>query len=152
MKAKVLALPLAGALLLAGCAEAPNQSTGAVIGGLTGALVGNSVGRGSGRTFATLFGAMVGAMAGSAIGQRLDEADRRYAANAVQSSLDDGRETTWHNPRSGHRGRFRPKRTYRDEHARACREFDHTIWIDGEPEIASGTACQRRDGSWQIIG
>ena len=32
-----------------------------------------------------------------------------------------------------------------------CREFRHEISIDDRTEISYGTACQRRDGTWEIV-
>jgi hypothetical protein len=32
-----------------------------------------------------------------------------------------------------------------------CREFTTTITIDGQPQQASGLACQQPDNSWRIV-
>jgi surface antigen len=32
-----------------------------------------------------------------------------------------------------------------------CREFTHTIYVDGEPQVARGTACRQEDGSWRTV-
>ena len=33
----------------------------------------------------------------------------------------------------------------------ACREFDSTVIVDGQPRIARGYACPQPDGSWRIV-
>ena len=33
-----------------------------------------------------------------------------------------------------------------------CREYQHTVTIDGKQEKAYGTACRQPDGSWKIQG
>ena len=32
-----------------------------------------------------------------------------------------------------------------------CRQFTHTIYIDGKPQTARGTACRDPDGTWQPV-
>jgi surface antigen len=32
-----------------------------------------------------------------------------------------------------------------------CRQFTHTIYIDGRPQTARGTACRNPDGTWQPV-
>ena len=29
---------------------------------------------------------------------------------------------------------------------------DGVIWVEGEPEVVEGTACQLADGSWRVVG
>jgi surface antigen len=122
-----------------------------LIGGVTGGLLGSAIGEGSGRAVATVIGAAAGAMVGSEVGRRIDARDREAAELAAEQSLRDNRPATWDNPETGHRGRFRPLRS----HARgnfACRDFEHTMWVSGEPEVVEGTACEAEDGSWQVVG
>jgi surface antigen len=33
-----------------------------------------------------------------------------------------------------------------------CRDYTHTIYIDGRPQVARGTACRQADGRWQAVG
>src|SRR5450830_1607606 len=35
---------------------------------------------------------------------------------------------------------------------RNCRSFSHTIYIDGRPQTARGTACRNPDGTWTSLG
>jgi surface antigen len=151
MKA-VTIVALAG-LVLAGCSASsgPRETNGALIGGLTGGLLGNAVGRGDGRVATTVVGAALGAMIGASIGRDLDERDREYAELASHRGLRGNRVEVWSNPDTGHRGRFRPLRSY-ERGPRLCRDFEHTIWVRGEPELVEGTACETRNGEWRVVG
>ena len=153
MQSKPVVLVAAVGLLLAGCADSgPKQTGGAVVGGVAGGLLGNTIGHGKGRAAATILGAAMGAVVGGAVGRELDDNDRERAYYAAQRSFETGREASWDNPRSGHHGRFRPRRSYRKDDDFMCRDFEHTIWVDGEPELIEGTACETRDGSWRVVG
>jgi surface antigen len=138
-------------LLLAGCAEnsGPRETSGAVIGGITGGLLGNAVG--DGNAGATILGAALGAVIGGSVGRDLDEQDREFAYGAADRSFRSGRTASWDNPRTGHRGQFKMRRSYQRDSG-LCRDFDHTIWVDGEPELVEGTACEMADGSWRVVG
>ena len=151
MMTKTYALAAMAGLLLAGCAEdsGPKETSGALIGGLAGGLLGNTIGKG--RAAATILGAALGAVVGGKVGRSLDDEDRNYAYGAATRSFTSGRVITWENPESGHRGRFRPRRSYQGVDG-LCREFDHTIWVDGEPDVIEGTACQTPDGRWRVVG
>lgn len=141
------------AVLLAGCSadSGPRETSGAVIGGVAGGLLGNTIGHGSGRAAAAIIGAALGAVVGGEIGRSLDERDRQYAYDTAELSLRENRVESWRNPDSGHRGEFRPRRSFMRE-GRWCRDFTHTIWAGGEPDFVEGTACQRADGSWHVAG
>jgi surface antigen len=154
MFVKSVAVAAAAGLLVAGCAadSGPKETTGAVVGGVTGGLIGSTIGNGRGQVAATVLGAALGAVVGGAVGRSLDEADRDYAYRAADRGFRSNRVTYWENPASGHRGRFRPRRTYQNDEALTCRDFEHTIWVDGEPEVVEGTACEMTDGSWRVVG
>ncbi len=154
MQSKSVVAIAALGLLLAGCTQdaGPKETGGAVVGGVAGGLLGNTIGHGKGRAAATILGAALGAVVGGAVGRNLDDNDRERAYYAANRSFSSGREAYWDNPETGHRGRFRPRRSYRDDDDRMCRDFDHTIWVDGEPEVIEGTACEMRDGSWRVVG
>lgn len=141
------------AILLAGCAadSGPKETSGAVIGGVAGGLLGNTIGHGSGRAAATVFGAALGAIVGAQVGRNMDERDREYAELAAERSLRRNRMEVWENPGTGHRGRFRPIRSY-ERGGAPCRDFEHTIWVGGEPELVEGTACEMADGTWRVVG
>lgn len=146
------ALLMVVSLGLAGCST--NAETGAVVGAVTGGLIGNTIGRGNGRVVATAAGAVIGGIVGNAIGERLDEADRRMAADAEFEALERGRTgeaVRWRNPDSGHYGEVTPRRAYRRGDF-DCREYEHRVFIDGEPEVLVGQACRNPDGTWSNVG
>lgn len=152
----IAALGVAG-LLLAGCSQStgPREDFGAVAGAIAGGVIGNQFGSGSGRIAATAAGAVIGGVVGSAIGRSLDEADRRALYDAEYRALEYGPPNTpveWRNPNSGRYGNVTPGPRYRSANAYDCRDYTHTIYIDGRPEVARGTACRQPDGTWRPVG
>lgn len=136
-------------LTLTGCAGdpwGPSQTAGTVVGGVTGGLLGSAVGG----TAATAIGAALGAVIGSEIGRQLDEASRQRAYYAAEEAFASGRPTSWESPDSPARGRVVPSERYRYRND-ICRDFTHTIWVDGRREVIEGTACEMADGSWRIV-
>ncbi|MFP3920138.1 MAG: RT0821/Lpp0805 family surface protein [Dichotomicrobium sp.] len=137
---------------MAGCSS--KQDSGALIGAVTGGIIGNQVGQGTGRVLATAAGAVVGGIVGSEIGRDLDEADRRRAAAAEYYALEEepvGKSRGWRSPDSGHRGEVVITDEYR-EAGRLCRDYEHTIYIEGEPDVLRGTSCRGDDGRWREVG
>lgn len=149
---KTYAAVAMASFMLAGCAQdaGPKETSGALIGGLAGGLLGNTMGHGKGRAAATVLGAALGAVVGGKVGRSLDDEDRNYAYGAATRSFSTGREITWENRDSGHCGRFRPKRSF-ERDGGLCRDFEHTIWVEGEPDVIEGTACQTPDGRWRVV-
>ena len=151
---KTAALVLVMPIVLSACSGSFNkQDSGTVIGALAGGILGNQVGKGKGRVLATVAGAVVGGIVGSEIGKSLDANDRRAAAEAEYYALEKGQSgdgTPWRNPDSGRHGVIVPSAPYklRDQN---CRNYTHTIYIDGEPQIMKGTACRSNDGTWQKV-
>ena len=155
---KIIVALFAIGLSVAGCARGSGPSGGQVAGGAGGAvlggLAGSQIGSGSGRLIATGAGAVIGALVGSEIGRRLTDGDEERLTRTTQDTLENnqtGQTSTWENPDSGHRGEVTPTETYQTESGRYCREFQHTIYVGGEPEQAYGTACRQPDGSWKIV-
>jgi len=147
-----LAAVLAISVTAAGCAN--NAQTGTAIGAVAGGIIGNQVGDGFGRAVATATGAFVGGIVGHAIGKSMDDQDRYFAQEAEFAALERGRSgepVEWRNPDSGLYGRVTPRRTFEDR-GRDCREFEHTVYIDGLPETMVGTACRNGDGTWTNVG
>lgn len=143
-------------LLLTGCGAGGMSKTegGTVLGAVAGGILGNQVGKGSGRVVATAIGAVVGGIVGSEIGRSLDEADRRRAQEAEFRALEYGQPgvaSPWRNPNSGRYGNVVPGRPYK-LHGQNCREYTHTIYIQGRPETMRGTACRQPDGTWRNVG
>ena len=62
-----------------------------------------------------------------------------------------GAPVSWKNPDSGRYGTVVPGPAYA-ESGRNCRSYTHTIYIDGRPQTARGTACRNPDGTWTPLG
>jgi surface antigen len=164
MRRTLFAAALAGSL--AACssgpsynlyAEQPKATMGTVLGGAGGGLLGAAIGKNASgdRGFVyTAVGTLLGAMIGNSIGTSLDSADREYADYAATSALEYNRSGTaasWRNPDSGNYGYTTPVRTYHTD-GYDCRDYETTIYVDGRPETARGSACRQGDGTWRITG
>lgn len=129
-------------------------STGATLGTLggaaAGALAGSQIGSGAGNIAATAGGAVLGAILGGELGRRIDRNDQMAAAQAQNQALATNAPITWNDPSGDVYGTVTPVRTYQSG-GRYCREYVHTVYIDGRARDARGTACQLDDGSWQIV-
>ncbi len=151
-KARILVIALVPVLLV-GCGGGPNEDTGLVAGAVAGGLVGNQFGKGSGNVLATVAGAAVGGLVGSEIGRSMDEQDRRLAERAEFAALEEGesdRPRRWRNPDNGRYGDVVPGRPYKRSNV-DCRDYTHTVYIDGRPRKMHGTACRNPDGSWRNV-
>lgn len=151
-----IATVLAVSAVLAGCgANGPTrEDTGMVLGGVAGGIVGNTIGKGRGNTLATVAGVLVGGIVGSQIGRSLDERDRVLAQEAEYEALERGNSGVarqWRNPDNGRYGEIVPSKPYK-RGANDCRDYTHTIYMDGRPQQMRGTACRNPDGSWQNVG
>lgn len=156
MKLQAIAMVLAAALTLSACAnQGPKQTGGSLLGAGLGALAGSQIGDGRGQLAATAIGAVLGAWLGGEVGKSLDEADRLSAGNTTQAALErnqTGMTSTWSNPDSGNSGSVTPTRTYQTADGENCREFETTINVSGQEEVAYGTACRDADGVWRVRG
>ncbi|MCT4654460.1 MAG: RT0821/Lpp0805 family surface protein [Cohaesibacter sp.] len=154
MKLKSFAVVAVLGVALAGCQGAgPKQTFGGLAGAVAGGAIGNQFGSGEGKAAATVAGALLGALAGSQIGSLLDERDQRYAYGAEQRALEYGRSGApvgWSNPDSGRRGQVVPAQAYTVNNL-TCRDYTHTIYIDGQPQTARGQACRQSDGTWKPV-
>jgi surface antigen len=140
------------ACLLAACADEPGAKTGAGIatGALTGGLIGAATGRGPGSVLA---GAVIGGIVGGAIGNALDAEDRRRAYMAEMQALEygsPGAPVGWNGEHGAH-GTIVAGPPYAQGGFERCREYSHTIYIQGRPQTARGVACRNPDGSWSAI-
>lgn len=163
MKTKLLALALVSTLALSACASdgsqnpwgmGTKQTIGTAGGAIIGGILGSKVGKGSGQLWATGAGALLGAMAGSSIGQSLDQADKMYHQQAVESAYDAplNKQVNWNNPDSGHSGSVTPIREGKQASTgNLCREYKQTIVVDGKQETAIGQACKNSDGTWTVV-
>lgn len=145
------------AVLVAACGydaqQRPKQTAGTVIGAGLGGLAGAQFGGDEVQLAATAFGTLLGAFLGSEIGKSLDRADQLAAAQATQTALEynpTGTPSAWRNPDTGHYGTVTPTETY-DSADRPCREYRHTVYIDGRAETLVGTACRQPDGTWRAV-
>ena len=156
----IATLIVASSLGLAACNHqpgyggGPKAGIGTVAGAVAGGVIGNQFGSGSGKVAATVAGAVLGGLIGHSIGTSLDEADRQRAMAAEYRALQygqAGQRVVWRNPNSGYYGEVVPG-PYYDSGTGRCRDYTHTIYIDGRPEVARGTACRQPDGTWATVG
>lgn len=144
-------LPLA--LAACGPGGMTKSEGGTILGAVAGGILGNQVGKGTGKVMATALGAVVGGIVGSQIGKSLDEADRRAAQDAEYRALEYGQSgvaSPWKNPNSGHYGNVVPGNPYKLR-GNNCREYTHTIYVQGKPETMRGSACRQPDGTWRNV-
>jgi surface antigen len=102
------------------------------------------------RDFAPTFGDFLGAQISSA----LNGEDKRRAYAAQMQALEagpSGAPVPWRNPDSGRYGNVVPGPAYQ-LNGQPCRQYTHTVFIDGTPQIERGTACRNPDGGWTIVG
>ena len=140
---------------LGACSAGPdarvnNAGLGTGAGAVVGGVVGSQFGRGSGKILATVAGAVAGGVVGNSIGRRLDQRDMALAQEAEFEALERGesnRPRRWTNPENGRYGEIVPASPYQRA-GLDCRDYTHTVYIDGRPETMRGTACRNRDGTW----
>ncbi len=140
---------------IVGCGpEGPSKAdSGLVVGAVAGGILGNSVGRGNGRVAGSIVGAVVGGIVGSEIGRSMDRQDRLLAQRAEYDAFErgpSGRPVRWQNPDNGRYGEIIPMESYR-RGSSDCRDYTHTIFIDGRSQVMRGTACRNGDGTWQNV-
>jgi len=145
---KPIAGLLLGATLLTGCAQpgtGPNQATGTLLGGAAGALAGAQFGKGHGQLAAVAVGTLLGAAIGNSIGRQMDEQDKMLANQTMNQALEyapDNKVSSWHNPNKPHSGDVVITRTQEFGNNKVCRDYVHTVIIDGQKEKVRGRACR----------
>ena len=155
LAAKLLALSLGG-LGLAACSadSGPKEAGGTVVGAGTGAVIGSAVGGSPGTRLAGgTVGAAVGGFLGNRIGAALDDDDKRRAYAAQMQALETGPSgvpVAWRNPDSGRYGNVVPGPVYQINGA-PCRQYTHTVFIEGRPQSERGTACRNPNGTWTTV-
>ena len=95
-----------------------------------------------------------GGIVGSEIGRSMDQQDRRLAQEAEFEALERGRSgerRVWRNPDNGRYGEVVPGTSFRRGEM-DCRDYTHTVYIDGRPQAMRGTACRNPDGTWSSVG
>ena len=96
---------------------------------------------------------ITGGIIGGAIGTTLDERDRQRAFAAEVQALEFGEPgipVGWRGDAPKRYGTVVPGAPYQTRGAR-CRDYSHSIYIDGQPQIARGTACRNADGKWAPV-
>lgn len=148
---KVLAVAFL-ASTISGCQTSgggSREGTGTAIGAVAGGIIGASLGSGNNRIATGLIGAVAGGMIGNAIGKSLDEKARQEAYAAEYRALEHGAPgapVAWRHER--YYGTVTPGQYSEREGFARCREYAHTIYVDGQPETARGVACRQSDGTW----
>ena len=153
----VIVLAVAG---LAACAadpvtgSGPKENTGTLLGAVGGAVIGSQIGGSAGtRVASAVAGAAIGGLIGNRIGASLDAEDQARAYAAQMQALESGQSgaaVPWRNPDTGRYGTVVPGPAYQ-QGADTCRQFTHTIYVDGRPQTARGTACRNPDGTWNPV-
>jgi surface antigen len=98
-------------------------------------------------------GTLIGGLAGTEVGGALSDGERKTALAAEYKALEFGQpgtSTDWRNRWSGRSGTVVPGAPYRVNDM-TCREYTHTITIDGKPQVGRGSACRSADGSWRTV-
>jgi surface antigen len=137
---------------LSACSETvgPKAVGGSAAGAAAGGLIGAAAGGG---TTGIIGGVLLGGLLGGALGDKLDQNDRKIAAQNAQRTFENartGETTTWRNPDTGNYGTITPVQTY-ETSSGYCREFTQTIYVNGQAEEGYGTACRQPDGTWKIV-
>jgi surface antigen len=156
MRASVVAVLAVAGLSAAACSSdtGPKEVGGTVVGATAGGILGNLVGGAAGnRVAGTLVGAAFGGFLGNRIGASLDDEDKRRAYAAQMQALEtgpSGAPVAWRNPDSGRYGSVVPGPAYQ-ANGTQCREYTHTVYIEGTPQTQRGTACRNPDGTWTTV-
>ena len=146
-------LLLATALALGGC-DLTSKSGASE--GAPASFSGNASAATADRTTASnaLTNAELSRLIGIKIGAALNDDDRRLAYEAQIKALESGSPGApmpWRNPASGRFGNIVPGPAY-DRKGAQCRGYSHSVTVNGQLEIARGTACRSTDGVWSAVG
>jgi surface antigen len=152
LKTKFVGAVCALSLSLGACSgpSGPRTGDGIFLGALSGALIGGAANRGPGGVIA---GAVIGGLIGGAIGNALDEEDRRRAYEAELRALEaegPGAPVSWRGDRGAY-GTIVAGPPYAYQSYQRCREFTHTVYVNGQPQTGRGIACRNPDGTWTQV-
>src|SRR5213075_1577939 len=129
--APIAAVVAAAIIALPGCETPPTkEQKGTVAGAVVGGVVGSTIGGGTGRTVAIVAGTIAGAVIGGKIGQKMDEADKLKAAQAIESTPT-GQAATWKSPDTGACYTMTPTKTVESATV-PCRDFTVNGNVDGK--------------------
>ena len=93
-------------------------------------------------------GASTPPMAVSPAGE-LDAAEQSIAENAILGAAAGGAPRRWNSSRPGYYGYVEPGAASVGADG-PCRDFAHTIFLDGRPKRETGRACRGAGGVWRI--
>lgn len=100
----------------------------------------------------TIVDAMAGGLIGGTLGTRLDSRERRRALESEYRALEytpAGQSVTWGDG-GKRRGEVVAGAPYRVG-SQDCRQYSHTVYLNGQPQTARGAACRNADGSWSPL-
>ena len=129
------------------------ENTGTAGGAILGGIAGSQFGKGDGKIVGAIVGAVAGGIIGNDIGRKLDQRDRILAQQAEMDALEhgeSGRPRRWNNPDNGRYGEIVPQAPYQRA-GRDCRDYAHTVYMEGRPQTLRSTACRNPDGTWSAV-
>jgi surface antigen len=157
--AKIIALGLSSALLLAACttgtgSSTSNQDIGTIGGGAIGGLLGSQFGQGNGKVASAVAGTLLGAFIGGNVGKSMDEVDKMKTSQSLETEKT-GQTSTWENPDNHNTYSVKPTKTV-TQRGIPCRYYTMTvIYDDGTKDVIDGKACRERVANgrfkWQNI-
>ena len=148
---RVLVIALLGAAVAACASDSgPKELPSTLVG--AGAAAGSAAGAPAGnRAAGAASNAAIGSMLGNRIGAAMDDEDKRRAYAAQIQALESGPSgapVAWRNPDSGRYGSIVPGPAT-EQNGMSCRQYTHTVYLEGKPQTARGAACRGPDGNWQ---
>src|SRR5437764_1984654 len=140
-------------LTLAGCAGDPgsgSRQAEGTLGAITSSLFSTSqAGSASSGVTGSIGATATAGILSGPVGASLDERDRKRAAAAEKQALErsePGEPVGWRGS-AGRHGTVVPGVDYEIRGIR-CRDYTHSIYIDGRPQTARTTACRNPDATW----
>ncbi|HYG87772.1 MAG TPA: RT0821/Lpp0805 family surface protein [Azospirillum sp.] len=142
---------MAMAALLAGCQS--TKETSDASSGVIGGVINSQYGTGNSKLASAGVGTLLGAFIGKEIGASLDKTDQQYAEGAAKRAYAApvGDRISWNNPQSGNHGTIATTREGYTSTGTYCREYQQTVTVGKQTELAYGTACKQADGTWKIV-
>lgn len=101
---------------------------------------------------ANIVNALAGGLIGGSLGAGLDQRERRRALEAEYRALEytpAGQPVNW-GEAGGRRGEVMAGAPYRVG-SQDCRQYTHTVDVNGRTQTARGSACRNSDGSWSFL-
>lgn len=127
---------------------------GGLAGGIGGGVLGNQIGHGTWNTVATIAGTFIGGALGAGVGQSLDNIDcmaSRQATMQAVTSAPVGQPIAWQNNQNGNYGSTVVTSRNYGQYGQNCAQYSSNIVVNNTRQTATGTACQRPNGTWAIV-